>query len=470
MVLGVTSVLAEVSKSELVALSDSSKYFKLSNAYDSHVHWEGTGAKETALDLSHLKSPNDIFKIKTQRSHFRESWLVGYNWDQSQWKGSENPDRRVLDQLSYKGPILLHRSDRHAAWVNTEALKAAGFYRKWENPQIEGGIIHLDSDGYPTGYVVDRAMDLIKKHIPEQSSQSVYDNLKKSCEIFNRAGYTYIRDLTCNEKQWNESIRLFENNELTLAVEQFFDFDGAQNIDAAIRLALLAKKESPQYIQVKGIKIYYDGALGSEGALLSCPYHGKGHNFGFALYDKKVLKDILRKIYDNNLEAAVHVIGDQAAEDVVSLAHDLRYKDGFWGSKRLHLEHAELLRLETIKKMTELDVICHLQPCHWLTDKAWVDQKLGMLKQHLFRWHDLEANKISFDFGSDSPIEPASISLNLKAIQDAAMYGVKKTTNDPRIYMQNTSAWVDNCATLLSEDMSVVQTVFNNKIVYQKRC
>ncbi len=452
----------------------SSNYFSLhnayalQNAYDSHVHWEGTGAKETALDLSHLKSPEDILKIKPQSSHNRGTWLVGYNWDQSHWQIKTNPHRKTLDQFPYEGPILFHRADRHAAWVNTEALKIAGFYKKWDSPNIEGGVIHLDSDGYPTGYVVDRAMDLIKKHIPPTSDKNVYDNLKKSCEVFNRAGYTHIRDLTCNEKQWNQSVKLFDNNELTLAVEQFFDFDGAENIDAAIRLALQAQKNSPPLIQVKGIKIYYDGALGSEGALLSCPYHGKGHNFGFALYDKKSLKDILRKVYDNNLEAAIHVIGDQAAEDVVTLAHDLRYKDGFSGSKKLHLEHAELLRPETIKKMTELDIICHIQPCHWLTDKAWTDQKLGNLTQHLFRWYDLEQNKIAFDFGSDSPIEPASIALNLKAIDDAEKYGIKKMIKPPTDYMQNRNGWDQKGITTFDASQQVVKVELNSQVVFEK--
>ncbi len=447
--------------------SMSSSHFKLHNAYDSHVHWEGTGAKETSLDLSHLKSPEDILKIKPVSTHFREDWLVGYNWDQSHWLNKQNPHRNILDLHSHKGPILLHRSDRHGAWVNTAALKIAGIYHKRDSSQIDGGVIHLDEDGFPTGYVIDRAMDIIKAHIPEPSEKNIYDHLKRACELFNQAGYTHIRDLTCNETQWNQSIKLYENKELSLAVEQFFDFDGVECVDKAIELALHARKNTPPFLRATGIKIYYDGALGSEGAFLSCPYHGKGHNYGFVLYEKQVLKDILRKVFENNLEAAVHVIGDQAADDIVSMTSELKFKNGYAKLKRLHLEHAELLRPETILKMKDLDVICHLQPCHWLTDKNWTDEKLGPLKNHLFRWADLEAQNIPFDFGSDSPIEPASIALNIKAIEDATHYGIKKTNRSPIEYMQNKVDWVTNCFTILDDTHSVLQTTFNNRVVYK---
>lgn len=439
---------------------------RVTNLYDSHVHWVGTGSKELALDLSHLKSPFDFLKLQTKQVYFRGEWLIGYNWSQSNWTPSNNPTRQILDEYNYKGPIVLLRADRHAAWVNTEALIRAGFFRKWESPdQIQGGVIHLDTDGFPTGYLIDRAMEHVKALIPRETNTQIYEQLKTACRVFNQNGYTHIRDVTCNENQWEQSLLLAKNRDLTLCVEQFFDVDGLQNLEKVLNLANEARQTSPKEIRVKGVKVYYDGALGSEGALLSKPYYGNSNNLGFALYELKALKKIIKKIWEYNFEVAVHVIGDEAAHQVVKVASEL-YKENTRG--RLNLEHAEMLRTETIAYMRNIDVVCQMQPCHWLSDKVWARQKLQDLFQYLFRWNELEKNNIPFYFGSDSPIEPPSLRRNLLAVFDAESEGIESTLNSPIVYMQNSSVdWMPNCYSII-EAGEVVKTVFNNNTVFTR--
>ena len=64
---------------------DSLQNFKLVNAYDSHVHWQATGAFSTRLDLSALKS-SDISKLKPEKRQYRSEWLLGFGWDENLWK------------------------------------------------------------------------------------------------------------------------------------------------------------------------------------------------------------------------------------------------------------------------------------------------------------------------------------------------------------------------------------------------
>lgn len=418
----------------------------LINPYDSHVHWEATGSQLNDLNLATLKSAEDILTMPIKDSYRRGDWVVGYGWDESKWKDQKIPTRQILDRWISDRPVLLERADRHAAVLNTTALKLVGL-----------------TDAH-AGFVADSVMNKVKKLIPKKSYAQVKANLLLGCQIFNRSGYTHIRDLTCNETQFSASLEIIKEEKLTLAIEQFFDCYTLDVLDSTIDLAVQAKKEAPHLIRVKGIKIFYDGALGSEGALLSRPYYGCGSNHGVRLYDPRDLTHMLERIWSSGLEAAVHAIGDQAAHEVVESARRALLKVG---SGRLHIEHAEMLRPETIDLMKNMDVVCHMQPCHWLTDKAWTDKKLGALAQYLFRWRDLEKQNIKFDFGSDSPIEASSIFENLRAIEDAAQSGIPKTEKEGSCYMQHPDLeWVSGCSCEI-QDASILKTIFQNRKIYQ---
>lgn len=417
----------------------------LINPYDSHVHWEATGSQLNDLNLTDLNSAEDLLTTAIKDSYRRGDWIVGYGWDESKWKDQRIPTRQILDRWVPDHPVLLERADRHAAVLNTAAIKLAGL-----------------ADAH-AGFVVDSAMNKVKRLIPKKSYAQVKANLLLGCQIFNRSGYTHIRDLTCNETQFSAALEIINEETLTLAVEQFFDCYTLDAIDSTIQTAIKAKKEAPHLIRVKGVKIFYDGALGSEGALLSRPYYGCGSQAGIRLYKPQELVEILEKIWSQGLEAAVHAIGDQAAHEVVESARQALLKVG---SGRLHIEHAEMLRPETIELMKNMDVVCHMQPCHWLTDKAWTDKKLGPLTQYLFRWRELEKQNIKFDFGSDSPIESSSIVENLRAIDDAAISGIPKTEKEGWHYMQHPDReWVNGCSCEI-QSTRILSTIFQNRRIY----
>ncbi|OFZ13989.1 MAG: hypothetical protein A2Z20_10170 [Bdellovibrionales bacterium RBG_16_40_8] len=106
---------------------------------------------------------------------------------------------------------------------------------------------------------------------------------------------------------------------------------------------------------------------------------------------------------------------------MAKIAFDLKAKKI---SGKLHLEHVELLRPETIEILRNITVVCHMQPCHFLSDKKWLASKIGDLTKFAFRWRDLEVAGVPFDFGSDSPIEDVSVQKNLTAIADGQKEGI----------------------------------------------
>lgn len=408
---------------------------KIEHCFDSHAHWQATGEIASRLLLHDLKRPEDILTLKLQPHHYQGEWLLGFGWNQNAWPNGAFPHRSILDRLSPDKPVSLWRADGHANWVNTEALKRAGLLKPDGSvahplPEVEGGKIVVDEQGVPTGVLIDMAKTVIDRLIPEPQPSHIQHHLLKATQIFNQAGITHIRDLSCSEVQWNEAMHLDQSGLLTLAVEQYFSADDPNDFDKALQLALRARKDKPKNLRAQGMKLYLDGALGSEGAWISQPYPS-GSGDGLKLLTSLRLSEMIKESWSHKLDFALHTIGDEAAHQAALVARKL-WDEGYKGV--LHLEHAEMLRPDTIALLRKQTVVCHLQPCHWLSDSKWLKNKVGSLYEFCFPWRALQENEIAFDFGSDSPIEKPSIADNIKALELSAQDGIGRLLGSPFRY------------------------------------
>jgi len=429
---------------------------RIDACFDSHVHWYGAGEIATRVNLASLKSPEELNQELIKNSHARGDWILGFGWDDNKW--TEKPNRHHIDKIIPDKPAAFLRCDAHALWVNTEALKRAGLLNK-NLPEIAGGRIEVGADGLPTGLLVDHARMPIDRLIPPLTALEMRRHLLRGVKNFNDNGYTHIRDMTCDELQWNEAVRLDESGLLTLAVEEYFWLKGHDELDKVLSLALKAREVKSPNLRVKGLKLFLDGALGSEGAWLSRCYHGSDKK-GLMLWEREALRETLIKIWEHDFEPALHAIGDEAADWLVDLAVELK-DAGHTG--RFHIEHAEILRPETVAKMKALDVHCHLQPAHWLSDRRWLRDKVGDLAEHAFPWRRLQEAEIAFDFGSDAPIEPASVGRIFQALTESAEAGIPRLLGGPIKYMGHRDlSWAPNSFSQFAGDRAV-QVVFRGE-------
>lgn len=429
---------------------------RITNCFDSHVHWLATGEIAERLSLHTLKSAEDVKSLKTNSHQFRGPWLLGFGWNDNAW--SMPPHRRILDEVFGDTPVSFIRTDGHAQWVNTAALQMAGLLEK-NISDPPGGRIVRDHQGQPTGVLIDKASAKIDELIPKRSAVDARRSLLKGMQVFNQAGFTHIRDLSCDEQQWQEAVKLDESGVLTLAVEQYFSVEEGADVQIALDLAGRAREYKTHRLRAKGIKVFVDGALGSEGAWLSCNYSsGTGH--GLRLLDMTELKEIMVETAKRDLDLAVHIIGDEAAHQTL-ITYDEVFRRGI--GVRLHLEHAELLRPETIQLMSGRNIRCHMQPCHWLSDSQWLEKKIGSLKQFAFPWRALQEAQVSFDFGSDSPIEPPRVVDNVRALQESANHGIPRLLGDPLQYHTHPDlAWIPNTYSIFADGVPT-EVVFSGE-------
>lgn len=391
------------------------------------MHLLGTGIKHSGLNLSTISSLGDFKTLQLKPIYFKEEWLVGFGWDENNifpFKQSGNlPTAADLDPYFPDKPVAFTRADGHALWLNTFALKKLGYYQNGEVIDPKGGLIVRDSVGNPSGLFLEEAKINVDIQLPDYTSESKIIFIDAAIKHFNKSGFTHVRDMSCDLFLWEYLKNLDLKDRLTLFYEGNFTVEGIQDLERCFTDICTAKKDRLKRMRVRGAKVFYDGSLGSETALLSQNYENRIHS-GIKIWTDEEIQQVLRYFWENEIEVSFHTIGDQAVYNIAYQAALIK-RSGLNG--RINFEHVELINTQTIPLLKELGATCYLQPCHWLSDKIWIDKKIAHLKQHLFKWKELETQSISFFWGSDSPIEEPSVFSNQLALLDAEKFGIPKT-------------------------------------------
>lgn len=432
--------------------------YKIINCYDSHTHFWATGQVSDGLKLNGLKSADAVKTIEIKKNHFRANWIVGFGWNQNNWPAAKFPHKETLDAVFPNSPVFFTRVDGHASWINSPAiseLKKLG-YDFSKNPA--GGIIERDSQGEPTGILFDQAHIDALVRLPEFSEQQNQSFFNNSQTIFNRAGFTHVRDLSMSLGFWQILKKMEDKKNLTVCLDAFITVENLHNLDRVLSEIEIIKKEQSQQIRLHGVKIFIDGSLGSKTAFLTRNYL-KSDSHGLLIWSYEDIKELIRKSWLAGQQVAIHTIGDRAVHTAVVAAREISAQ-GIAG--RLHLEHVEILKPETILLMKPLHIVCHLQPCHWLSDKSWIKQTIeAELVKNLFPWELLRKNKIPFFFGSDSPIEVPSLLNNKLALEQSIKWGIPELKSDWKHYHSHPDKSWMNCFTEIENDQ-IKQVYFNN--------
>lgn len=415
---------------------------KIPRLYDSHTHFLATGEFAAGLHLGSLKNPQDIATVQLNPHYYRGEWLVGFGWNDRDWTSA--PHKDLLDKVFPNNPVFFARMDGHRSWVNTRALDILGL-------ESSDGIL-IEKDHL-------RAWELL----PSFSKEQDRNNILTACKVYNRAGFTHVRDMTCSESLWNLLVEMDQKKELTLAIEENFTTHYLSDFEKTLNSAVQMKKSETPHLRMKGIKLFYDGSLGSETAYLSKPYNGLAEGpRGMTLWDLSEVEEVIKKTWEAKLDFSVHTIGDEAAHEMVQLVRKISAQ-GFVG--RFNLEHAQVLRPETIQMMKPLHVRCHMQPCHWLSDRVWLKEKLGELYKYAFPWEALRAAQIPMSFGCDSPIEPPSFWRNRQALDESPKEKIRKFTGDLALVHSHPDVnYVENSYTVFA-DGNLKEICFDGNIL-----
>ncbi len=390
--------------------------------YDSHLHLIPTGEMLSLLNLRGLDDHQKLLEMKPAGEARRGRWLMGFGWDSTRWQ--QQPDRQMLDQVFKDEMVAFSRIDGHCLWFNTLALQELGFWKEksqWNPEHLVD--VDFDSEGWPTGLVRDRVFEIAYRKLPKLNEMQMKSAALSAIVAFRNQGFTHLRDMMADRSTWNVLQKLDENRDLKAYVEVNFHCPSLNDLPAVIRDYQEALAYRSPRLRAAGIKIFLDGAMGSEGALLTDPYlTGDRCKHGSQLWSQVDLEQGFSSCWQNGIPVAVHVIGDHAARLALQSAQNLRAKsvEGL-----LHLEHLQMLNPKDLALFQDLSVFCHFQPSHFLADQRWIKEKLGERASWIYPWKKLEMHGYPFFFGSDSPIESPSLKKTKDGLVALQRFGQK---------------------------------------------
>src|SRR5688572_2191220 len=368
---------------------------------DSHGHVRGLGDSLTSLNLRDARSATEVARQVGEAARERKEgeWILGRAWDQTRWPGSQFPTAADLDKAAPNHPVYLTRVDGHAAWVNTKALEMADVNAATKDP--DGGRVHRDGTGRPTGVLIDRAMGLVSRKIPQASKGQIKERLARAAQECARLGITSVHDAGVSEEDLIAYRELIAEKRLPLRVYAMIRGEGA------LWAQYLAKgPEIGPRLTVRSIKLMADGALGSRGAAMKEPYSDEPSNSGLMIADRKAIERVARAAVGKGFQVNTHAIGDRANRAVLDA-----YAAALGGrnDRRFRIEHAQVVSLEDIPLFARYSVIASMQATHATSDMRWAELRLGPQRAvGAYAWQRYLKLGVPVANGSDFPVEDAN--------------------------------------------------------------
>ncbi len=375
---------------------------------DAHGHIAGYGASLESVPLRDTRSfAQVVARVKAQAARQKPgTWISGRGWDQSLWDVQEFPHHAALSAAVPEHPVLLRRVDGHAAIANELALRKAELLFEDAVPVIEGGRVEVDAKGHPTGMLIDTAMGLVSRHIPEAGPDDTRRQILRAQEALLAQGLVCVHDMGIDA----ETAAIFEelDGEGKLDLRVISYLWGNSGLDAKT-MARYPRPEdaSPEgHLRIIGTKLMLDGALGSRGAALIEAYSDAPDEHGLMRMDLETFLTRARTLARAGLQPATHAIGDRANRMLLDAYATLRDEDPNFPALRPRIEHAQIVAAGDWPRFEELGVVASMQPTHATTDMRWAEARIGDERlKGAYAWRRLVEDPGWLAFGSDFPVE-----------------------------------------------------------------
>jgi predicted amidohydrolase YtcJ len=376
---------------------------------DAHLHLHGLGRAAREVDLRGTRSPEEV----ADRVHAAAekappgAWIHGRGWDQNNWPQRDFAGHAVLDRAAPGRAVLLSRVDGHAVWASAAALAAAGIDASTKTPA--GGEILRDATGAPTGVLIDNAMSLVERAVPPATPAEIRADLERGMELCRGVGLTAVHDMGTEPAVLRELRALESEGRVTLRVYAYLGGEWS-----AVEPLLREPPDHEGLVQVVGIKLFADGALGSRGAALFKPYSDRPDTSGLLVTPEEDLKRRAMTAHRAGYAVTIHAIGDRGnriALDALAAANALG------GPPMSHrVEHAQVLAPEDIPRFAKERIVASMQPTHATSDMPWAEARVGPDRiQGAYAWRTMLNTGATLVFGSDAPVEGESPWLGIYA-------------------------------------------------------
>lgn len=373
---------------------------------DSHQHVEGVGERPKTLSLFGIPT------LQETRNAIEEfaakvpvgEWVRGRGWIEREWSDQQRfLTKHDVDAFTNNKPLFMPRADGVSALVNSKALALAGITKFTPDPQ--GGKFARDADGTPNGYILATAMDIFLALIPPKTPKYIKDSLVQGMAENAKLGWTNTQDAGMPFVNVEIMKEIHAEGKMSTRIYAAANVQEAASMFAHGRMAT-----ADNMFELRGIKVYIDGTLGSRGAALLENYTDAAHNGFMNRTTKEEFEPILRQALRQGIQIETHVIGDRALQTVLDwyeLAfNDIPTEQRAVAQPRWRLEHAQVIPPREQQRLVSLGVLPSMQPSHGIGDLNFAPARLGSERlAYAYPWQQLIDKGLMILGGSDAPVE-----------------------------------------------------------------
>jgi predicted amidohydrolase YtcJ len=291
------------------------------------------------------------------------------------------------------------------------AMEMAGVNSATKNP--DGGTIIKDENGNPIGVFEENAEllvtkaynDYLNKRNDEQKLADYYEQVKLASEDCLKKGITSFHDAGETFEVIDILKKLADEEKLPIRLNVMIG-ETLENIETKVADYKLIGYAN-NFLNVRSIKQYIDGALGSRGAWLLKPYSDLPNHTGSNVTPVETLTRISEIGAINGFQMRIHAIGDRANREVLDIYEKLFDQNRDKNDFRWCIEHAQHISKEDISRFAKLGVIAAMQAIHCTSDASFVDERLGdkRAEEGAYVWKKLLESGAVICNGTDAPVE-----------------------------------------------------------------
>ncbi len=364
---------------------------------DAHAHFYGLGLNQKVVDLVGAESFDEVVnRVVAFQEEKQVDFIEGRGWNQNLWDVKEFPNKAKLDELFPNTPVALTRIDGHAYLVNQKALDLAGITAQTET---EGGYVEV-KDGRMTGILIDGAMGVINSIKPETSLEDATQALKDAQDICFSYGLTTVNDAGLDKEIIYLIDSLQKTGELDMRIYAMIS-NTPENLDYFLPKGIVKTEK----LNVRSVKVYGDGALGSRGAALKEPYSDHPDHYGIFVTPVDEIQDLAHRIAESLYQMNTHAIGDSTALVVMEAYTEAL---GPANNRRWKIEHAQIVSMEDFDYFGNA-IIPSVQPTHATSDMYWAEDRVGSERMKgAYAYKTLLDKAGIIALGTDFPVEEVS--------------------------------------------------------------
>jgi predicted amidohydrolase YtcJ len=364
---------------------------------DSHAHFFDLGYYLNQVDLKNTNSLEEVIeRVISFDSENNTEFLIGRGWDQNDWSNKDFPDNFLLNQEFPDKAVVLRRIDGHAYLVNDFALELAGIDNL---SKVEGGEF-IKKNGKLTGVLIDNAMRLIDDIIPEPTKEQTVKALLSAQNLAFENGLTTISDAGLTKSQIDLIDELQNDGILKIRIYAMIE-----NEPKTLEYYLNSGTYKTDLLNVRSVKVYADGALGSRGALMINDYSDRKGFKGIIRTPIDSIQNLAFKLAGTGFQMNTHAIGDDANRIVIQAYRNalFDYRDPRW-----RIEHAQVVSEDDFELFNS-KIIPSVQPTHATSDMYWLNDRIGPKRaENAYAYKKLLEKSGIIAFGTDFPVEDIS--------------------------------------------------------------